>query len=258
MTLATRCQPFSLTNVHPSWRPHLTDALAQMDQTYLDTLYHDTHWLPGHAAIFNAFSISLSNTRYILFGESPYPRAASANGYAFWDAAVTNLWSDTGLSKQVNRATSLRNILKMLLIAEGLLTANDTSQTAIAAINKTPLITTGADFFKNFLRNGFLLLNATPVFRVGRVREDARAWQPFIAALMQIILRAQPNIQLLLFGRVAAMLTSVLQLRLGIQTDKICQLQAEHPYNLSFVHHDGVLNFFRPLHLLLKRSTDSA
>ena len=56
---------------------------------------------------------------YVLFGES-LPRRASANGYAFWDAAVKIMVS-FGNSKTVNRATSLLNILKMLLIAEGCL-----------------------------------------------------------------------------------------------------------------------------------------
>ena len=105
----------------------------------------------------------VAQTHYVLFGESPYPRAKSANGYAFWDAAVTDLWSESGLSKAVNRATSLRNIIKMLLVAEGKLTLVHTGQADIAKLDKTGLIATNAELFQQFLTHGFLLLNATPV-----------------------------------------------------------------------------------------------
>lgn len=108
--------------------------MQKLDKDYLAELAADKDWLPGPAAVFNAFSSPLESTRYVLFGESPYPRRESANGCAFWDAAVHNLWADTGLSKEVNRATSLRNLMKMMLVAEGKLRPDDTAQ----AIEPTP------------------------------------------------------------------------------------------------------------------------
>ena len=77
--------------------------------------------MPGIDQLFSAFRRDRHNLRYILIGESPYPRAESANGIAFYDAAVNALWSETGLSKPVNRATSMRNIIKTALLAEGLI-----------------------------------------------------------------------------------------------------------------------------------------
>src|SRR5262245_7286900 len=117
-----------------------------MDSSYISSLARSSNWLPGPNSIFNAFSLPLDHVNYVLFGESPYPRQESANGYAFWDASVNELWSATGLSKKVNRATSMRNILKMLLIAEGLLDKQQTSQEAIARIDKTHLVQTNQDF----------------------------------------------------------------------------------------------------------------
>ena len=96
--------------------------------------------------IFNAFTQPLDNTRYILYGESPYPREASANGFAFWDAAVGEVWFAQGLSKSVNRATSLRNFFKMLLTAEPVPAPQQRIQTL-------------AQLFNNFHQQGFLLLN---------------------------------------------------------------------------------------------------
>src|SRR5476649_135262 len=138
----TTFQLFNLDSVDPSWQACLNQALAKMDPDYLAQLYHNSAWLPGHEKIMNAFTLPVNKIKYILLGESPYPRAKSANGYAFWDAAVTDLWSETGLSKPVNRATSLRNFIKMLFIAAGMLDANHTTQPDIAQLDKSHLIQT--------------------------------------------------------------------------------------------------------------------
>ncbi|HAT31470.1 MAG TPA: uracil-DNA glycosylase, partial [Janthinobacterium sp.] len=66
--------------------------------------------------------------------EGPYPRAASATGVCFMDGAVGALWSEAGLSKPVNRATSLRNFMKMLLLADGQLALDATSGAALAPV----------------------------------------------------------------------------------------------------------------------------
>jgi len=234
----------NLEIVHPSWQTYLKHALQKMDANYLHSLEKEAEWLPGPTKIFNAFTIPVNKVNYILFGESPYPRAHSANGYAFWDAAVTNLWSEVGLSKTVNRATSLRNIIKMLLIAEGLLNKEDTSQPAIAKINKEQLIKTNDELFQNFIDHGFLLLNATPVLSKDAPQRDARAWLPFMKEILCELLNAKPNICLILFGRIATTIETCLP------HNEVKKLQVEHPYNISFIKNQKVIDFFQPFHLL--------
>lgn len=236
--------PFNLEIVDASWRSHLEDGLAKMDLNYLDALKHSKTWLPGHNAIFNAFSLPLHKTNYVLFGESPYPRQASANGYAFWDGAVHELWSLQGLSKKVNRATSLRNIIKMLLVAEGLLKPNDTSQSAIAALDKTHFVQTNDAFFQNLISHGFLLLNATPVLQTGAPQKDAKAWHPFTATIIEHLLKERPQAKFILLGKIANAISPLLT------QAKNPILYAEHPYNLSFIQNQKVIDFFKPLKLL--------
>jgi len=233
---------FNLDAAHPSWHPCIQQGLQQMDPAYLDALQKNTTWLPGPQHIFSAFSLPVHQTHFILMGESPYPRAHSANGYAFWDAAVSSLWCDTGLDKTVNRATSLRNFVKMLLVAEGLLPADHLTQGDIARLDKTRLIQTSSALFKNLLQNGFLLLNATLVLRPGRVREDAKAWLPFIQTVLNFLAEQSSKPQLILFGKVAALLEPV--------NPGLPVFTAEHPYNLSFISNPAVQDFFRPLSLL--------
>ena len=201
--------------------------------------------------IFNAFSLPLDKVHYILWGESPYPRANSANGYAFWDAAVDKLWSATGLATAVNRATSLRNFIKMLLVADGALTQTNTSQTAIAELNKNNYIQTNHALFTRLQQHGFLLLNASLVLHDQHKQKEARLWLPFMQSLLSNLHQQRPQLQLLLFGKIAQTLQQI----------PICQafssLQAEHPYNLSFIQNQVILDFFRPFKLLT-RATDHA
>lgn len=235
---------FNIAAAHPSWRSCLEKAIKKLPLDYLTHL-SKTEWLPGALQIFNAFSLPLSHVNYVLLGESPYPRAHSANGFAFWDAAVSELWSKKGLSKQVNRATSLRNLIKMLLVANGTLSKNGTGQAHIALLHKKDWVQTNQELFTNFLNHGFLLLNATLVLQKDQApRKDASIWLPFLDVILQCIKQHRPETILLLLGNIAKLVD---QLESAAALNKI---YAEHPYNLSFIHNKTMLDFFGPLHLL--------
>ena len=219
-----------------------------MDPAYLEKLSSAHSWLPGPEKIFNAFSLPVERVKYILIGESPYPRASSANGYAFWDAAVTDLWSPQGMSKRVNRATSLRNFIKMLLVAENLLTPPHCAQPDILQIEKSPLTQTNDELFHRLQEEGFLLLNASLVLHPHaktEVRKDAKAWIPFLKEVITFLHEKRPQAEFLLFGKIANLIEHLV-------TTPVNKLIAEHPYNHSFITNTQVLEFFRPLHLLKK------
>lgn len=231
---------FNFDRCHPEWKALLEIAVDKMDKRYIQQLVEDTNWLPGLNNLFAAFSLPLSKTDYVLLGESPYPRVQSANGYAFWDNAVGSLWSPQGFSKPVNRATSLRNWLKMLLVARGSLNS-DTSQQAIAQIDKTNLVHTAEDFFVGMMNKGILLLNACLVYSEGKVPYHARHWKPFMQSLLEQLAVIKPEIQLILLGKIAE----------TVPRDKLSVgLAAEHPYNISFIRNQTVIDFFQPLDLL--------
>ncbi len=237
------------SQVHPEWRPLLRDALTVVDADYLAALDADGAWLPGRDKLFAAFRRDRAGLRYLLLGESPYPRAESANGIAFFDAAVGPLWSDHGLSKPVNRATSLRNLLKAALLAEARLDADRdgrVSQAAIAALDKRDLVQTLPELFANFERAGFLLFNATPVLHPARkVTVEARYWRDFLARLLASIERsaARPP-QLILWGKIAATVERLPGIA-GLR--RTC---CEHPYNLSFIDNLAMRSLFAELRLL--------
>lgn len=245
----------ALDRADGSWLPVLERGLAAMrtaDPAYLDVLASD-HYLPTEGRLFAAFSQPLEQVRYVLVGEGPYPRAASATGVCFMDGAVESLWSPEGLSKQVNRATSLRNFVKMLLVADGLVAPNDTGTTAMARISLraraigSPFIQTLPQLQHNLMRHGFLLLNAALVYRehVAPVRE-ARAWKPFLAAVLDVLAAQERPPSLVLWGKIAAQLQDIPAVQ------ALPAVSAEHPYNLSFICNPSMHALFGPMRLLYR------
>ncbi len=230
-----------LEGAHPEWHDILREALSRMDAAYLEDLVVGYDYLPVQESLFSAFKRPLRSVKYILFGESPYPRADSANGYAFWDAAVSGLWSEKGFSTAVNRATSLRNLLKMLLYARGDLT-DDFSQPAIARLDNTRYHQTLDALFTHLLSQGFMLLNASLVYEKDRVPYHAKQWLPFMEVILDELSDRQSAVKLLLFGRIAEKIPG---------HERFDSLLAEHPYNLSFMTNPDVIQFFKPMDLLL-------
>ncbi|MET0982004.1 MAG: uracil-DNA glycosylase [Telluria sp.] len=238
----------------PSWRPHLLrglEAVAQASPGYLPALAVDDY-LPTGGRLFAAFAQPLEKVRYVLVGEGPYPRAESATGVCFMDGAVGELWSEGGLSKPVNRATSLRNFMKMLLVASGQLQPGATGGAALAPVAASArdngAIRTLAQLQDNLLEEGFLLLNAALVFRKHVAPAiDARAWMPFLQTVLAVLSeRAEPP-TLVLWGKIAEQLSKL------PETARFPQAVAEHPYNLSFIENGGMLALFGPMRLLQAR-----
>lgn len=244
----------ALDKADPSWRPVLVkglEAIAAADPAYLPALAGDIY-LPTDLRLFAAFALPLERVRYVLVGEGPYPRAESATGVCFMDGAVGSLWSDVadgGLSKRVNRATSLRNFMKMLLVADGQLREADTAGTALAACaaraRSGAAIGTLAELQERLTGEGFLLLNASLVFRSHVApAKDARAWLPFLATVIDALAaRAEPP-TLVLWGKIAEQLNKLPAVR------AMPQAVAEHPYNLSFIANRDMHALFGPMRLL--------
>jgi uracil-DNA glycosylase len=244
----------ALAAADASWRPHLLkglEAISAANPGYLHALAAD-HYLPTENRLFAAFALPLDQVRYVLVGEGPYPRAESATGVCFMDGAVGELWCATGLSKAVNRATSLRNFMKMLLVAEGRLAANDCGAAAIAPIAAAArtdgTIQTLPQLQGNLTRHGFLLLNAALVFRPHVAPAlEARAWLPFLQTVLGFLADRPEPPTLVLWGKIAE------QLKKLPETAGFRQACAEHPYNLSFIEHDGMQRLFGPMKLLQAR-----
>ena len=248
----------ALKRAEASWLPVLRkglNAMAECQPRYLEELAAD-HFLPTQGRIFAAFAQPLDVVRYVLIGEGPYPREESATGVCFMDGAVDALWSPSGLSKPVNRATSLRNFMKMLMVADGLLMPDATSGEAVAEVAHRALaadstfIQTLPELQQKLHAHGFLLLNAALVFRphVPPVK-DAKAWRPFLEMVLEALASraGQPPPTLVLWGKIAGWLDGL------PAVSHFPRSVAEHPYNLSFIKNKDMQHLFGPMHLLRAR-----
>ncbi len=239
----------ALALADPSWQVPLRkglEAVAKADPAYLSTLAQDDY-LPNGQRLFAAFKQPLDKVRYVLVGEGPYPRAESATGVCFMDGAVGSLWCESGLSKSVNRATSLRNFMKLLLVADGQLAAGETSGAAMVPVAEEASfngsIQTLAELQDNLTAQGFLLLNASLVFRTTvKPAADAKAWLPFLQVVLAAMKQGRPT--LVLWGKIAE------QIQRLPEAAGLPQLCSEHPYNLSFIDHAGMQALFGPMKLL--------
>jgi len=232
--------------VHGSWQESIHAAYNSLSEGYRAYLEQDQGYFPSQKQYLNAFkTLPREKVRYILFGQDPYPREESAIGYAFIDGKVKDIFSDTGLSKEVNRATSLRNFIKMALVARGDLSAKETSQEAIAQVDKSALIESIGELKDNFERNGVLLLNTALIFSSkAESRSHIKAWRPFVERLLGEMREVDPT--LILFGTHAKALKKLK----GIEDFHTIEL--EHPYNHTFISNPEALKLFAPMNLLVK------
>ena len=229
-----------------SWESLLCESYAKLDKTYRDFLEQDREYFPSQKEYLNAFkTLSRHKVKYILFGQDPYPRKESAKGYAFIDANVKTIFSQTGLSKEVNRATSLRNFIKMALLARGDLTSEDLSQDAISRVDKRRFITSIDELRVNFEKNGVLLLNTALIFTDKKSSaKHVKSWRPFIQTLLASL--EEENPKLILFG------THAKELKKRLSLENFETIELEHPYNHTFILNEKALNLFGSMNLLEK------
>ncbi|MCD6653895.1 MAG: uracil-DNA glycosylase [Sulfurovum sp.] len=232
--------------MYSDWEEILHKAYRALDADYQAFLENSSTYFPSKEICFNAFkTLPKAQVNYVLFGQDPYPRKESAMGYAFIDAKVDCIFSEKGLSKEVNRATSLRNFIKMALVARGDLKAEDSSQEAISKIDKNNLISSVEQLRMNFEKNGVLLLNTALVFTDKKSSSrHIRAWSPFMENLLHSLEENAPK--LILFGTHA----KELKKRFSLQSFETIEL--EHPYNHSFISNTTALNVFGSMNLLEK------
>ena len=182
-----------LLPAHESWHSLLLDALGNMDGDFLHRLNTNRNWLPGVEKCFAAFAVPRNRVRVVWLGESPYPRQESAAGISFYDAAIGPVFRPDGkLTTQINKTTSLRNILKAWFIAIDRLQIDRTKSCHIGCMNKEGLITNLRELFCRGERAGWLWLNAGLSLRTDGTaskRAQIEAWRPLIRCVLQDVSR---------------------------------------------------------------------
>ena len=224
-----------LCPVHESWRCLLSDALRGMDRDFLNSLNTDDDWLPGVKKCFAAFSVPRDRVRVVWLGESPYPKQGRAAGISFYDATIGPIFQPDGrFAPEVNRATSLRNILKAWLVAIGRLQMEGTNRDDIRHMNKEGLIQNLEELFRRGKEAGWLWLNAGLSLRTSEKK------QPQIDAWHDLICRVLLDVSNR--GAMSVLLGSFSDRFRCLVNDRI---MAPHPRNEDFLQCENIHAFLR-------------
>lgn len=235
-----------------SWHRIIYESMAgNMDINYLSSLL-DGGFFPSIRTVFAPFKTPFYSVKFVLFGESPYPRVGSAIGLSFIDGEVSELWSEQGLSKKVNKATSLRNIIKTALVAEGLIDKHFTKDD-IAKLDKSNLSKTMKDIEGSFISSGFLLLNASPILRENKskktIKNDFLQWSGFYSKILkELDLRdSASDSSIVLWGGIAKDIESI------YNPVFMKYIKMEHPYNISFISNQMAIDLFSKISIMKRR-----
>ena len=142
--------------------------------------------MPQKDKIFHVFDyMSPADVRCVLFGEDPYPRITSACGVAFWDMEIRDWQKKT-------KGSSLKNILKALLVAEGKADYNSSIDECRAIALEIGFPSPPA-LFGHWLGQGILLVNTALTYSGKEDKKTHLAfWRDFHRSLIQA-LNARPS-----------------------------------------------------------------
>ncbi|MBD3226298.1 MAG: hypothetical protein GF313_16335 [Caldithrix sp.] len=210
----------------PKWESFLKEYLP-LNRFYTD-LHNFVHGLsnvmPRREYIFHVLTyMNPQDVQCVLYGEDPYPRTSSANGVAFWDEEIQS-WQDK------TNGSALKNILKGLMIAQGLATY-DTPIADCRHIARQNRIKSPPQLFRLWLKQGVLLINASMTFsRPGDKKYHFKFWHPFHTALITALNDRQTSPFYVLWGRKAQYWQAIITESID-DSDKI--LTNGHP---TFIH----------------------
>lgn len=230
----------------------MRDSLNQVLETLperkvkeMNIILQDKTLIPKKEKIFNGYNISVEDLKFIIVGESPYPREESATGHAFIDGGVKNIWSSEGLSKEVNKATSLRNLFKTALVADGFTIPEKTRKQDIKKIENKIFVQTMTDLHRNLNNNGVALLNMCLSLRGGKVNaSDVLLWENIMDRFLLNIVIKNPNVILVLWGNIAKRVKKLNSF------SYFQYIESEHPYNNSFIDNKKMQHFLKEINFL--------
>lgn len=221
--------------------------LSKEEKIFLEKILSDETLIPNRNDIFNGFNIPAQEVKYIIFGESPYPRLESATGHAFIDGKVKNIWGEEGLSKEVNKATSLRNLFKTALVADNIISPDNATKAHLRHINTDGFVETMEQLQSNLNSNGVALLNSCLTLIEGKVqKEDVNFWFKVIDKFLLNLILQNESVTLILWGNISKRIKNM-------ESFKYYKyFESEHPYNKSFIENKNMQRFLKEINFLYK------
>lgn len=231
--------------IHPTWQSFLSEE-NKSALNEIETVVQQFDYTPGAERVLHFLTLDLSKIKIIILGQDPYPQAGVATGRAFEVGTLTD-WN------QPFRNVSLKNIVR--LIHATYEKEYRPYKEIIKLHNQKQTILPPNKLFKNWEKQGVLLLNTAFTCEIGKSATHSKLWKAFSLNLHRFIVAQYPEIYWILWGNHAQKITSDLPLKNTIQSNHpmMCSKKSEKDFLF------GQINTFEATkHLVDWRGTSAA
>lgn len=201
--------------VHSSWGPFFTPdvelILLKIEQTILS---NEGDYTPNQSDVLRFLSLDLSTIKVLILGQDPYPQLGRATGRAFEVGGLTS-WMHPFEN------ASLRNIIRSIYRAyfgEIRLFTEIRKCMEDSLFEERFQLLPPDKLFKNWERQGVLLLNSSFTCEVNKPSSHSALWQPFTQKLLAYINNENPEIIWFIWGNHAQMAVKNIDLKNKIVT----------------------------------------
>jgi uracil-DNA glycosylase len=233
------------SEVHSSWKPFLTSAIIT-DLEHIEKAILKTNYTPVKERVLHFLTLNLNEIKVIIVGQDPYPQEGVATGRAFEVGTLTD-WN------LPFRNVSLKNIVRLIYATYQ--KEIRSYKEIIVANNQNPNILPPNQLFKDWEKQGVLLLNTAFTCVIGESASHSKIWKNFSLKLLQFIATNYPDIHWILWGNHAQQITSNLSLQNAVQSNHpmMCSPKSDN----DFLY--GKVNTFEATkHLVDWRGEESA
>jgi len=194
------------TEPHDSWARFLSDAdvLSALQYAEENVFAGSGTFMPAERRVLRFLSLDIKACTVIIIGQDPYPQAGVATGRCFevgglrsWESPFRNI--------------SLKNIIRALYRAD---TGNAVPyKHVLEHMREGWPVLPPHELFKDWEKQGVLLLNTAFTVSVGNAGSHIAFWQPFSEKLLQYIVEENPDLVWFLWGNYAKKVASALTLK---------------------------------------------
>ncbi|KAG9389537.1 Uracyl-DNA glycosylase, UNG [Carpediemonas membranifera] len=212
--------------ISEAWSP-LREIVAK--QPNVDEFIDAPGVIPAGPLVFRALNeMAPKDVKIVIFGQDPYPRKESAIGQAFNDGKVKK-WTDP-------MSPSLRNIIKSILISQGLADSSTKVPELRAALAKSSMAQPPA-WFSETARRGVLWLNTALTFSGGDdLAKHTKFWKPVVTDIIRMVLEArkEEGVVFVMFGKPAQKLQTTVEVVNATIKARVGFVPAPHPAREGF------------------------
>lgn len=208
--------------VNEHWQPFLTDEVKQL-LFEIESNVVKTNFTPPAERVLHFMNIDLKKIKVAIIGQDPYPQAGVATGRCF-EVGTLKDWN------QPFRNVSLRNIVR--LVYKTYYNEIKSYKEIIPWNNLNKAILPPDQLFKNWEKQGVLLLNTTFTCEVGVSAAHSKIWHPFSQQLLQYITDYNPNLHWIIWGNHARNIIQDFEVRNMHQSNHpmMCSSKAEKDF----------------------------